>query len=212
MGPTKVMILFWLGVSILVTGILLIISNVVSIREVSALLAGAGVTLLAGGLHRAGKGWVRQEIQGKRAAEEASPGAAPWVSRLFGSYPPYVVEAAQELGAARDITAVPALMFVLENCVAQQPAGWREEAEALANALGQIGDGRALPMLRKLENVRGIGFIPAIRSAIARIEPNSSLLRASSQQSGEVSTLLIPCSSLESEQERLILLRVADTE
>ncbi len=212
MGPTKVMILFWLGVAILVSGIVLAISNVVSLRDATALLTGSSLTLLAGWIHRTGKSWFRQELQGKRAVAEASPEAAPWVNRLFGNYPPYVVEAAEELGAARDITSVPALMFVLENCVAQQPAGWREEAEALANALGQIGDGRALPMLKRLENVRGIGFIPAIRSAIASIEPNSSLLRASSQHSAEMKTLLLPGTSLESEQERQILLRVAEAD
>ncbi len=212
MGPNRVMFLFWLGVTVLITGLLLIVSNKISIREMTMLLAGAGLALLGSWVQRAGKSWFRQELQGKHAAAQASPGAAPWVFRLFGNYPPYVVEAAQELGAARDITAVPAIMFVLENCVAQQPAGWREEAEALANALGQIGDGRALPMLRRLENVRGIGFIPAIRSAIAAIEPNSSLLRASSRESGEKSTLLMPCESLDAEKQRQILLRVAEAE
>ena len=59
-----------------------------------------------------------------------------------------------------------------------QSPQWRDAAIALVVALERIGDRRALPLLHRLENVRGIGLIPVIRHAIAAIEPQTSLLRA----------------------------------
>ncbi len=94
---------------------------------------------------------------------------------------PCVVQAAQKLGDAKDLSAVPVLCAALETSVNAQRPGWRDASAALADALAQIGDARALPLLYKLENVRGIGFIPNIRSAIARIEPHANLLRPGTQ-------------------------------
>ena len=104
---------------------------------------------------------------------------ADWFTpRLQDSHVPNVILAAERLGEARDTTAVPDLMSALERCVETQPPGWSECAAALANALARIGDRRALPLLYRLDNVRGIGLIPAVRNAIAAIEPQTSLLRA----------------------------------
>jgi hypothetical protein len=141
---------------------------------------------------------VRQAPQSELALE--------LTQQLFGNHSPYVIEAAQRLGAARDTTAVPALIYVLERCVDSQQPGWRDVAESIAIALGEIGDGRALPLLYRLENVRGIGFIPAIRSAIAEIEPQSSLLRAGSADEMQQAVLLRPARS-SGEDAATILLR-----
>jgi len=109
---------------------------------------------------------------------------------LNGTNTPTIIKAARTLGDARDATAVPSLLLVLERCVDTQQPGWRDIAEALAEALGKIGDGRALPLLVRLENVRGIGFIPSIRGAIAEIEPQSSLLRPGSAVPADHAVLL----------------------
>ncbi len=81
------------------------------------------------------------------------------------------------LHALRGTDAVPALLYALEETIDQQPPGWRERAEALVKALGQLGDQRALPLLYQLSHVRGIGIIGAVRQAVHAIEPRSSLLR-----------------------------------
>ena len=111
---------------------------------------------------------------------------------LYGDYTPYVVEAAEKLGAARETTALPALMYVLEQTVNTQPPGWRDKAEALAVALGKMGDRRALPLLYRLTNWRGIGLLTAVHEAIDRIEPETSLLRAGSADDLPTETLLRP--------------------
>jgi hypothetical protein len=147
----------------------------------------------------------------RRAARDESELASELSPQLFGEYSPYVIEAAQQLGAARDTTAVPALMKALELSVDSQRPGWREVAEALAQSLAQIGDGRALPLLRQLENVRGIGFIPAIREAIAAIEPQSVLLRPGNLNDVNRSLLLRPTQSAH-ETEPSLLLRSAESD
>jgi hypothetical protein len=115
------------------------------------------------------------------------------------------VEAAEKLAAARDSTAVPAILRALQTCADSQSPGWRERAEALANAHGAIGDRRSLPLLYRLENVRGIGFIPAVRSAIAAIEPQTSLLRPGSVEAVNVPQLLRPADqSIDEEPKHLL--------
>jgi hypothetical protein len=151
---------------------------------------------------------LRHRWRWRRVGTHQSELAANLTPQLFGDYSPYIIEAAQQLGAARDMTAVPALLRALESCVDSQRPGWREVAEELANALAQIGDGRALPLLRQLENVRGIGFIPAVRNAIAAIEPHSSLLRPGSLDHG---ALLRPLQH-SPEIEPAFLLRSAESE
>ena len=61
-------------------------------------------------------------------------------------------------------------------------------------------------MIARLENVRGIGFIPSIRNAIAEIEPQSSLLRAGSADDSQQEMLLRPARS-STEEAGVLLLR-----
>ncbi|HEV2471757.1 MAG TPA: hypothetical protein VGS41_03770 [Chthonomonadales bacterium] len=149
---------------------------------------------------------VRSSIHDRaahRSVEMGSTLARDLGPQLFGEYPPYVIEAAERLSADKDTTAVPALLKALEGCVDVQRPGWRDVAEALARALGEIGDRRALPVLYRLENVRGIGLIPAIREAIAVIEPQTSLLRAGSED-GDTG-LLRPAEGVNSTESKVLL-------
>ena len=147
----------------------------------------------------------RQRRRVKQA--EYSP-LADWLApRLQDSHVPNVILAAERLGEARDTTAVPDLMNALERCVETQPPGWSECAAALANALARIGDRRALPLLYRLDNVRGIGLIPAVRNAIAAIEPQTSLLRAGSAFDVPPGSLLRSVQTRPDANESAILLR-----
>ena len=142
---------------------------------------------------------------------QVSPLAETLTPLLQDSFSPHVIEAAEKLGAARDKSAVPALIAALERCVETQPPGWSEQAAALANALAQVGDRRALELLYRLDNVRGIGLIPAVRSAIAAIEPQTSLLRAGSQYDITPHLLLRSAHHQTDPNETAILLRSADS-
>lgn len=159
--------------------------------------------------------WIRRLIrawkQKQRITQEGySPLAAKLTPNLLGSYSPYVIEAAEQLGEARDVTAVPVLITALERCMENQPPGWSERASALANALARIGDRRALPLLYRLDNVRGIGLIPAVRNAIAAIEPQSSLLRPGSIHDVPSHALLRSVQHRPDAKEAATLLRSAD--
>lgn len=116
------------------------------------------------------------------------------------------IEAASRLAAARDRSAVPHIMHALKACVEAQQPGWRERGEGFTIALAQIGDGRALPLLRELEDVRGIGFIPAVRRAILLLEPRSCLLRAGTTPGIALELLVIPAQG-ESTKELASLVR-----
>ncbi len=164
-----------------------------TVPPVSFFVAIVLCTSVAGGvwLYRALRGWNdRSQLQ--RSLRDTSEFAGEWIPMLYGDYTPYVVEAAEKLGAARETTALPALMYVLEQTVNTQPPGWRDKAEALAVALGKMGDRRALPLLYRLTNWRGIGLLTAVHEAIGRIEPETSLLRAGSADDLPTQTLLRP--------------------
>ena len=118
-------------------------------------------------------GWVVQ----RRSERRCSALVTELTPQLLGEYGPYVIDAATRLGMANDPTAVPVLMRALESYVEAQRPGWRDVAEVIVETLGRLGDRRALHLLRRLETVRGIGFIGALRAAIASIEPQTSLLR-----------------------------------
>ncbi|MCW3100963.1 MAG: hypothetical protein JWL77_6581 [Chthonomonadaceae bacterium] len=145
-------------------------------------------------LHRTARSW-KNNLQLRRSARGASAFAEEWIPMLYGNYTPYVVEAAERLGAARETTAVPALMHVLEQTVNTQPPDWCETAEALVIALGKMGDRRALPLLQRLSNVRGIGLLTVVHEAIDRIEPETSLLRPGSADDLPREILLRPAES-----------------
>ena len=156
---------------------------------------------------------LRQDTRLRTTRSELSETAARYVPLLHGEYSPYVIEAAEALGRERDMTAVPALLVVLQRCVDEQRPGWRDVAEALVKALAGIGDRRALEPLYRLENVRGIGIIPAIREAIAAIEPQTSLLRPGSIDGALSETLLRPAQGIpESDADPALLLRALEQE
>jgi hypothetical protein len=203
MGKILVYIMLGLGFALLLMGIALGGLAVFTSEVAEHLAAWMGV--FSGGLwlRCAGQRWRRQrELRPTQPSELA----AELTQHLTGNYTPYVIEAAEKLGEARDVTAVPALVQVLERCVDTQHPGWRDVAEAVANALARIGDRRALPLLYRLETVRGIGFIPSIRNAIAEIEPQTSLLRAGSADAEQQKVLLRPVRS-SAEDGATVLLR-----
>src|SRR5438128_7438475 len=107
--------------------------------------------------------WM-QKLKLHRASRRISPLAEAEIPQLLGDHSPSIIEAAAKLGEARDTSAVPALIGVLETWVNAQRPGWGDVTEALIQALERIGDRRALPLLYRLLNVRGIGVLPSIRS------------------------------------------------
>ena len=129
---------------------------------------------------------------------------------LASEHAPNVVVAAQRLGNQKAVHAVSELMWTLDSWVNHQPAGWREVAVAIVEALVNIGDVRALPLLRHLENVRGIGFIPQIRNALATMEPQANLLRPGSPKDALPAELLRPLPMRHPEEEPSLLLRAGD--
>jgi hypothetical protein len=201
-----------LGILLLAMGLLMgglpaIVNSTLCLSAVFGTgLAGCGMWL-----RRIVTGW-KQERRVSRAGRRASPLAEELTPLLFGSYNLYVMEAAEKLGEARDATAVPALLCVLERCVDSQRPGWREVGESLVTALERIGDRRALSLLYRLETVRGIGFIPSIRSAIAAIEPQTSLLRPGSADYIPLETLLRPAEAQNAGESPAVLLRATDSE
>lgn len=155
---------------------------------------------------------VRQWKQARRLRQaQVSKLAETLTPQLQGEFSPYVIEAAERLGEARDTTAVPALIVALEHCVETQRPGWRDRAAALADALGRIGDRRALSLLYRLDNVRGIGLIPAVRNAIAAIEPQTSLLRAGSADNVPPQSLLRSVQHRPQAEDATVLLRSVET-
>ena len=140
-----------------------------------------------------------------RNRRQASEFADRWIPLLYGDFKPYVIEAAEKLGAARENTAVPALMHVLEQTVNTQPPDWCDTAAALVVALGKMGDRRALPLLYRLSNVRGIGLLTVVNEAINRIEPETSLLRPGSADDLPRDILLRPAESCPESDSTLLL-------
>ncbi len=134
----------------------------------------------------------------------ASELALTLIPQLRGEYTPYVIEAATRLGEAGDMTAVPALMETLEEWIENQRPGWRDVAASIADALALIGDVRSLPLLKRLENVRGIGLIPNIRHAIAVIEPQANLLRPSHSEDALPINLLRPSKDAREQPEMML--------
>lgn len=142
-------------------------------------------------LFRAAREWrFDRRVQGN--LEGVSKAAAEWIPMLYGNYTPFVIEAAEKLGEARETAAAPALMHALEQTVNTQPPGWCDTAEAMVIALGKIGDRRALALLYRLSNVRGIGLRNVILEAVDRIEPETSLLRPGSETNLPPELLLRP--------------------
>lgn len=180
-------VLFLVGITLLVLGLFIGGTSLLTTEIGERLAAVTACVAACGQTVKTVRSWtkaarVRRTVR-TELAEELTP-------LLRGNDTGYVVEAAEKLGEARDTSAVPDLIYELERCLEQQRPGWRERSEALANALARIGDPRALPLLYRLENVRGIGLIPAIRNAIAVIEPRANLLRPGHAHGDGPETLL----------------------
>jgi hypothetical protein len=199
-----------LGIALLVAGIL--IGGVPKIPPPvwSVLLGGLGLMAAADWGRRSLKEWA-WDRRLRRAHQQESEFVASLTPQLLGEYVPYVIEAAEQLGEARDPTAVPALMSVLENCVDLQRPSWKEISEVVVKALSKIGDRRSLALLYRIENVRGIGIITEIRAAIAAIEPQTSLLRPGGLETTP-EMLLRPAQGRQTQEESALLLRAVESD
>jgi hypothetical protein len=205
-GELMVAVLLLLGVLLLLAGLLIGGINVLTTEIGERLTACAALFAACSWTGKTAHRWVKTSRVRRAARTEL---AEELTQLLRGNDTEYVVEAAEKLGEARDTSAVPDLIFELERCLESQRPGWRERSEALANALARIGDPRALPLLYRLENVRGIGLIPAIRNAIAEIEPRANLLRAGNAHGDSPDTLLHPVRNVPDESPQ-VLVRAAE--
>ncbi len=108
----------------------------------------------------------RRIIQVDRAAVSMSDASKALILELNGGYTPYVIEAAEKLGLSEELSVSPALLLVLERAVAEERAGWEDIAKAIIEALGNLGDPRALPVLLSLQTVKGVRHLPSLKTAI----------------------------------------------
>lgn len=192
--PRPATLFLSIGIVFLVLGALQLVPNLLLSPQFMGAVCLCTCAAGGGPLWRVLRDW-RHERRSRVNMLDVSKEAADLIPMLYGSYTPYVVEAAERLGAARETTAVPALMHVLEQTVNMQPPGWCDTAAAMVVALGNMGDRRALPLLQKLSNVRGIGLLTVVQEAIDRIEPETSLLRPGSVEDIPQETLLRPADS-----------------
>lgn len=204
-------LLLGLGIILLLAGILLAGEwPKIPTFALPAFLGGLGLMAGADWGRRTLREWAR-DARLRWAHRHESELVASLTPQLLGDYSPYVIEAAEMLGEARDATAVPALMRVLEYSVDMQPPSWKETAEVVVKALAKIGDRRALPLLYRIENVRGIGLISTIREAISAIEPQTSLLRPGGLE--PLSDILLrPAQGSRSQEEPVLLLRAIESD
>ena len=200
-----------MGVTLMATGGVMLASLMLGpVASLVMIIIGLSV---AGGLmlHRTLRLWGNSARLNRNIRVAASPLAEEWIPMLYGEYTPYVVEAAQRLGTARETTSVPAMLHVLEQTVQNQPPGWCDSAEAIVVALGKMGDRNALPLLYRLTSWRGIGFQTAVCEAIDRIEPQTSLLRPGSVDDLPHEILLRPADACSESDPALLLRSSQDT-
>lgn len=151
---------------------------------------------------------------------EVSPPAKEWIGRRTGmadagqskAVRAYALRLAsrkrsvrltaiERLGDLNDRTAVPALL----RCVKR----YRNDGpflEAVVRLLGNLGDERALPILRELSHGRHIRLMEEARAAVAAIEPRTTLLRPSaSARANAGDHLLRPAHSSENSGPEILL-------
>src|SRR5690348_15394692 len=131
MKDTVLLILLGLGLLLLALGVAIGGDSILNIHLAEWLACGAGAVAI--GL------WIRRTLHSLTQAArvqraEQSEFAADWTPLLFGSHTGYIIEAAEKLGEARDTSAVPHLVYALEQCVDTQQPGWCDVGAALANA------------------------------------------------------------------------------
>lgn len=134
--------------------------------------------------------WKRQRDAVQAFAESSSDNGL--AMRLLGGYVPFSIEAAEQIGELRDRGAVPLLMFAIEGLMMEKPGGWREMASATVGALRRIGDRKPLPLLRRLQNMRGSDEIEGLTECIAEMEGASVLLRPAANERSTGETLVRP--------------------
>jgi hypothetical protein len=111
-------------------------------------------------------------------ADRGDPTVTDLGGRLMGDYPPYVIEAAQEVAQRSSPQLVPLLEGAIERLILEQPAGWREMTGAMVEALGSIGDAGCLVLLYRVQKTRGAEEIENLPRVIAGLEDSAKLLRA----------------------------------
>jgi hypothetical protein len=154
----------------------------------------------------------RRMIQADRASNSISKASRSLILELSGSYTPYIIESAEKLGVCNEPSVTPALLLVLERAVAEQRSSWQDIVEAIIEALGNLGDPRALPVLESLRNVKEIRNLSALRIAIERLGVSAShaqLLRPVAYDPTVKSMLLRSAADRRSES-RDSLLRAAE--
>ena len=112
---------------------------------------------------------IRRMRQVDRASNSISETSNALIRELSGSYTPYVVEAAEKLGSSGEPAVSSSLLLVLEQAVAEQRPGWEDVAAALIEALGNVGDARALSVLDSLQGVQGVCNLPSLAIAIEQL-------------------------------------------
>lgn len=116
------------------------------------------------------------------------------------------VGAVASMGCMNDRTAVPALIRAIERYKEDGPF-----LEQVVKVLGEMGDDRALPVLRTLTNGRHHSLMQAAREAIGMIEPKSVLLRGSSAPEAQKNSLLRPAGGgRNGDSERLLRAELRD--
>ncbi len=143
---------------------------------VTAVLCLTGLRALVSRLGRGIKARLREE---REIAQVVEAGVEEAVGRrVLGEYVPYVVEAARELGAQPHPAAASLLRLALERLLASRPAGWREMAGGLAEALAAQGDLRALSLLYRVQQAAGTEEVGGLAGSITLLEGRAHLLRS----------------------------------
>ena len=145
-------------------------------------------------------------IVGSALMEEAADPTRRWLRRWKAHLDPHLpahvsrlieklssvnrnqrIEAATLLGEIHDCRAVPALIRAIERHPSDPLF-----LQAAVEALGRLGDSRALPALYPLTTGRNFSLMEAARQAVDSIEPKAVLLRAGTAPPAETGTLLHP--------------------
>ncbi len=129
----------------------------------------------------------REGQQGKHPLtnRKQTPKVRASIARLTSQRRYVRVEGLELLAEFNDPSCMPALIRAVDLYPEDVPF-----LVQIVNLMGQLGDARALPVLRKLSHNRHHALIQAAQKAIDVIEPRSVLLRAGSAPTSTPDTLL----------------------
>ncbi len=140
-----------------------------------------------------------------------SPNLRHLAEKLTAPHHTIRMQAIEVLRQINDPTAVPTLLHALDRFSKDIPY-----RIAIVNLLGQLGDNRALPALRKLARARSLPLQFAAQQAISAIEPHAVLLRASESPAGSFSasaqSLLRPAMPMKVQDDAEMQLRASGGE